>query len=109
MWSMVGLVVLANLVLLGVLGLGLRRSGGVASIFQRGVRGPSPAPAAGPLRAQRSTAAWPSSRSEPSLRACARCWARARVVTCMCLMYDSLRDALSPALKVPMVSARGCV
>jgi len=42
MWSMVGLVVLANLVLLGVLGFGLRRSVGVASIFQRGVRGPAP-------------------------------------------------------------------
>ena len=50
MWSMVGLVVLANLVLLGVLGFGLRRSGGVASIFQRGVRGPpAPCPTSPPL------------------------------------------------------------
>jgi len=44
----------------GLLGSGLRRSGGVAGIFQRGVRGPSPAPAAAPLRARRSTAAWPA-------------------------------------------------
>ncbi|KAK9837246.1 hypothetical protein WJX81_001372 [Elliptochloris bilobata] len=35
MWGLVGLVVLANVILLGTLGFGLRRSGGVAHIFGR--------------------------------------------------------------------------
>ena len=34
MWGLVSLVVLANVVLLGTLGFGLRRSGGMAQIFQ---------------------------------------------------------------------------
>lgn len=41
MWGLVGLVVLANIILLGTLGFGLRRSGGVAQIFGR--RGGAPA------------------------------------------------------------------
>ena len=40
MWGLVGLVVLANIVLLGTLGFGLRRGGGVAQIFGR--RGGAP-------------------------------------------------------------------
>ena len=35
MWGLVGLVVLANIILLGTLGFGLRRSGGAALIFGR--------------------------------------------------------------------------
>ena len=41
MWGLVGLVVLANIILLGTLGFGLRRTGGVAQIFGR--RGGAPA------------------------------------------------------------------
>lgn len=40
MWSLVSLVVLANVVLLGTLGFGLRRSGGMAQIFQRSPAAP---------------------------------------------------------------------
>ena len=40
MWGLVGLVVLANIILLGTLGFGLRRTGGVAQIFGR--RGGAP-------------------------------------------------------------------
>ena len=40
MWSLVSLVVLANVVLLGTLGFGLRRSGGMAQIFQQSPAAP---------------------------------------------------------------------
>lgn len=40
MWSLVSLVVLANVVLLATLGFGLRRSGGMAQIFQQSPAAP---------------------------------------------------------------------